>query len=353
MAPIRNAKVIYKEIPQGYPEPGKTTVYDASGTIDLDTVQLPANAVLIKVLVLSIDPYIRGRMRDPKIPSYAVSWPAYPLNEPINTDGIGKIVKSTHPDLKPGDIVRSKLKHEEYTIKTAEELANPFAGVEVIKPHPKVPLSLYVGVAGMPGKTAHNAWRTFAKAKKGETAFVTSGGGPVGSMVIQLAKQDGLKVIASAGSDEKVAFMKECGADVVFNYKTTSTKEVLDREGAINVYWDNVGGETLDLALGAAANFARFIECGMISGYNSKEGVVFKNMVNIVAKRLTLNGFIQWEIEAPWKEDFEKTVIPRLADGTFKYKEDVSHGLEHSGQAILDVQKGVNKGKKIVLVAEE
>ena len=206
---------------------------------------------------------------------------------------------------------------------------------------------------------------------QGETAFVTSGGGPVGSMVIQLAKQDGLKVIASAGSDEKVAFMKECGADVAFNYKTTSTKEVLDREGPINVYWDNVGGETLDLALGAAANFARFIECGMISGYNSKEGVVFKvccglrtcsffcvlmqfqNMVNIVAKRLSLNGFIQWEIEAPWKEDFEKTVIPRLADGTFKYKEDVSHGLEHSGQAILDVQKGVNKGKKIVLVAEE
>ena len=74
MAPIRNAKVIYKEIPQGYPEPGKTTVYDASGTIDLDTVQLPPNSVLIKVLVLSIDPYIRGRMRDPKIPSYAVSW---------------------------------------------------------------------------------------------------------------------------------------------------------------------------------------------------------------------------------------------------------------------------------------
>ena len=85
-----------------------------------------------------------------------------------------------------------------------------------------------------------------------------------------------MKVIASAGSDEKVEFVKSLGADVVFNYKTTKTADVLEKEGPINVYWDNVGGETLDLALGAAANFARFIECGMISGYNSKEGVVFK-----------------------------------------------------------------------------
>ncbi len=113
------------------------------------------------------------------------------------------------------------------------------------------------------------------------------------SLVIQLAKRDGLKVIASAGSDEKVEFMKSIGADVAFNYKTTSTQEILEKEGPIDVYvnrgplsssltvtmfryWDNVGGETLDLAFAYSANFARFIECGLISTYNNTDGVKFK-----------------------------------------------------------------------------
>lgn len=350
MAPVRNAQVIYTGIPEGFPEPGKTTVYDDSATIDLDNVELPPNSALIKVLVLSIDPYMRGRMRDPSISSYA---DAYIAGQPINSDGIGKVIRSTHPGLKTGDFVRAKLNHEEYTIRPVNELGESFFGVEVIQKHPRVPLSVYVGSGGMPGKTAHNAWRTFAKAKKGEIAFVSAGAGPVGSMVVQLAKQDGLKVIASAGSDEKVAFIKEIGADVAFNYKTTSTKEVLDKEGPVNVYWDNVGGETLDAAFGNAATYARFIECGMISGYNSNEGTLFKNIGNIVSQRFSVNGFIQWEIEAPWREDFEKTVIAGLADGTFKYKEDIVRGLDQSGEAILAVQRGTNKGKMVVVVADD
>ncbi|TRM64402.1 hypothetical protein BD626DRAFT_401258 [Schizophyllum amplum] len=350
MSPVRNAKVIYTGIPEGFPVPGKTTVYDESGTVDIDSIHLPPKSALVKVLVLSIDPYMRGRMRDPSIASYSA---AYIPDEPINSDGIGKVIRSTHPGLKPGDLVRSKLNHEEYTIKTVEELGEAFFGVEILKKHPNVPLSVYVGSGGMPGQTAHSAWRTYAKAKKGEIAFVSAGAGPVGSMVIQLAKQDGLKVIASAGSDEKVAFMKEIGADVAFNYKTMSTVDVLNKEGPINIYWDNVGGETLDAAFGNAATYARFIECGMISGYNDKDGALFKNIGNIVSQRFTVNGFIVWEIDGPWKDDFEKTVVAGLADGTFKYKEHLVRGLEQSGDAILAVQRGTNKGKMVVVVADE
>jgi len=122
-----------------------------------------------------------------------------------------------------------------------------------------LPWSLFIGVLGMPGKTAYMAWKEYSQAKKGETLFVSTGAGPVGSLVIQIAKSQGLKVIASAGSDEKVKFMKEIGADVAFNYKTEKTTDILAKEGPIDIYWDNVGGETLEAALDAANTFARFI----------------------------------------------------------------------------------------------
>ena len=110
-----------------------------------------------------------------------------------------------------------------------------------------------------PGQTAFYAWSEFSATKAGETVFVSAGAGPVGSFVIQIAKAQGLKVIASAGSEEKVNFIKSIGADVAFNYKTTNTLEVLQKEGPIDVYWDNVGGETLDAALATATTGARFL----------------------------------------------------------------------------------------------
>ncbi|KAI3608982.1 alcoholde hydrogenase [Moniliophthora roreri] len=110
----------------------------------------------------------------------------------------------------------------------------------------------------------------------GETVFISGGAGAVGVTVIQLAKQDGIKVIASAGTDEKVQECREMGADVAFNYKTMDTAEVLEKEGPLDMYWDNVGGPTLDAALAASATHARFIICGMISAYNNKDGTNLK-----------------------------------------------------------------------------
>ncbi|TEB27710.1 NAD(P)-binding protein, partial [Coprinellus micaceus] len=187
---------------------------------------------------------------------------------------------------------------------------------------------------------------------QGETAFVTAGGGPVGSFVIQLAKLSGCRVIASAGSPEKLEFMKSIGADVVFNYKEEDTLEILKREGGIDIYWDNVGGEVLDAAFEAAKVNARFIECGMISSYNTG-GVPLKNAGHIVTKSLAINGFIVSRLQDKYDAAFYAEVPKLVADGTLKYKEEVFEGLQSVGDAILAVQKGTNKAKAVIRVAPD
>ncbi|KAJ7482969.1 hypothetical protein B0H11DRAFT_1208640 [Mycena galericulata] len=234
MPPVTNARVLFNAIPEDYPIPGKTIVYDTTQSIDLETVPLKGG-ILIKVLVLSVDPYMRLRLRAPEIKSYL---PAFVLGEPLAGGGIGVVLRSELAGVEAGNHVRGGLLHQEYMI------APDLSKLELIERDPKLNWSAYLGAAGMPAETAFTAWKEYSRAKKGEVAFVSTGAGPVGSIVIQLAKQDGLKVIASAGSEEKVKFMKEIGADVAFNYKTTDTREVLEKEGPIDIYWDNVGGTT-------------------------------------------------------------------------------------------------------------
>ncbi|KAJ3548111.1 hypothetical protein NMY22_g1396 [Coprinellus aureogranulatus] len=226
--------------------------------------------------------------------------------------------------------------HQAYTVYPHK------AGLIVLDNKENLPWSYYVGVCGMPGKTAYHAWHEYSQAKKV----------PVGSFVIQLAKLDGCKVIASAGSDEKVDFMKSIGADVAFNYKTTSPLEFLEKEGGIDIYWDNVGGETLDAALEAAHVNARFIECGMISGYNTGGAPITKG-IQIVAKSISMHGFIVSRLERKYDEKFYKEIPKLVAEGKLKYREQVYDGLQKVGDAIADVQKGLNKAKAVIKVADE
>ncbi|KAH0578570.1 hypothetical protein H2248_003717 [Termitomyces sp. 'cryptogamus'] len=284
---------------------------------------------------------MRGRMRSADIKSYAE---AFTLGEPLTGYGIGVVVRSDNTKVKNGDHIYGMLTHEEYSV------CKDLEGLTIIKNEHSLPWSAYVGVAGMPGKTAFMAWKEYSRAKKGETAFVTAGGGPVGSLVIQLAKLDGLKVIASAGSDEKVKFMEAIGADVAFNYKKTKTSDVLSKEGPVDVYWDNVGGETLEAALDAASVGARFIECGMISGYNADMPI--HNLLNVVAKSISMNGFIVFRLEHKYEEEFYATIPQKVASGKLKYTEEVTEGLDKVGDVILAVQKGQNKAKAVIRVAD-
>ncbi|KAJ7844817.1 alcohol dehydrogenase [Mycena leptocephala] len=342
MAPITNARVLFAAIPKDFPIPGETTVYDVSQKIDLDTVPLNGG-FLTQTLVLSIDPYMRGRMRAADVKSYS---DAFILGAPIDGYGVGVVLRSENPKVAAGKHVYGILPHQQYTVLPGME------GLTFLENDAKLPWTVFVGVAGMPGKTAFMGWKEFSRAKKGETAFISTGAGPVGCMVIQLAKRDGLKVIASAGSDEKVQFMREIGADVAFNYKSTDTREVLAREGPIDVYWDNVGGKMLDAALEHAALHGRILECGTISGYNTGYEPVM-NIHLTWAKSLTISGILIFHLQDKYDEEFYATIPKAIAAGEIKYTEEVSRGLESVGDAILRVQQGKNVAKAVVVVAEE
>ncbi|KAF8905369.1 hypothetical protein CPB85DRAFT_1376801 [Mucidula mucida] len=339
MAPTRNAAVLFNEVPTGYPEPGKTTVYDTTPTIDLDNVSL-AGGILVKTLVVSVDPYQRGKMREPETKSYA---PPYFVGEPLYNYGIGRVLRSDHSDFKVGDHVTGQLNFQEYSVFPANTIPTRRTEI-IIKTAEALPWTAYVGAAGMPGRTAFFGYKEFAKAKKGDTIFVSTGAGAVGSMVVQLAKLDGLKVIASAGSDAKVEFLREIGADVAFNYKTTDTQQVLEREGPLDIYWDNVGGSTLDAALGCTKDFARIIACGMITGYNDGfKGQNFKNLWLMFARSLSFNGFLEFNLRRQWIAEFNNSIPQKLASGEIKYREE-----------IRTVWKlGDNVGKSVVVIAQD
>ncbi|RPD53531.1 NAD(P)-binding protein [Lentinus tigrinus ALCF2SS1-6] len=343
MAPVTNGRLLFNEVPEGFPVPGKTTIYDGSQTIDLENVALQGG-FLVKVLVLSIDPYLRGRMRAPEKKSYN---PPFTLSEPIGNYGVGVVIRSENPAVKPGDHLYGFYPFVQYTI---QQDAQAF---RVLDDKPNLPWSAYIGVCGMPGETSYYAWKEYAAPKKGDVVFVTAASGPVGATVVQLAKEDGLKVIASAGSDEKVAFASSIGADVAFNYKTVPTRKVLEKEGPINIYWDNVGGEILEAALDNAAKGARFIECGMISGYNAQTPYGIKNVMQIVTQELHIHGFIVGNLRHKYVDEFYSKFVPRVASGEIKYKEYLVRGLENAGEAILDVQSGKNFGKCVIVVADD
>jgi len=336
----RNACAIFAERPKDFPEPGKTIVYNESQSIDLENVPLNGG-VLIKILYLSVDPYMRGRMNEG--PSYV---PGFVLGRPTTGHGVGKVLRSDNPDIKAGSYVYGGFPHMEYWV------AQDVKSLRVIENKEKLPLTLYVGMIGMAGQTGWMGWKEYAHAKAGETVFVSGAAGPVGSFVVQLAKKEGLKVIASAGSEKKVNFLKEIGVDVAFNYKTTDTREVLKKEGPLNIYWDNVGGETLEAALDNFAIGGRIVACGSISGYNG-EKIGVRNLHQIYAQSLTMSGFITHRLNAKYDDAFYEEVPKLFANGDIKYTEHKVPGLENFGQALLDTLTGRNEGKTVVIVADD
>jgi len=344
MAPVANARVLFSEVPIGYPIPGKATMYDRSQTIDLEHEPLEGG-VLIKSLALSIDPYLRGRMTAAHIKSFI---PPFDLGEPMTGDMVGVVIRSEHLSLETGDHVTAPyLPWQEYSVVKDTHRLRKLPNKEGL------PWSAYLGVIGMPGQTAYVGWKEFVKAKQGETVFVSGAAGSVGSLVVQIAKRDGLKVIASAGTIEKCDFLRSLGVDVVFNYKIESTAAVLKREGPIDIYWDNVGGETLDAAMENANKFGRIIECGMISLYNDPDRYHLKNMIQVIIKQLSFNGFLVRDWCGPHLDRFYEEMPVLVKEGKFRYQEDVTRGMEHAGEGLLEVLKGLNRGKKAILIADE
>ncbi|GJJ15203.1 hypothetical protein Clacol_009479 [Clathrus columnatus] len=328
---VVNKCLLFNKVPDGYPELGVTLKLDSTPQIDLDAPL--KGAILVKMKALGIDPYLRSRMQDPSAKSYVPNF-SFSLGEPISNFGIAVVIRSENPAFQIGDHLYGQF---------------------ILKNEEKLPWSSYLGTLGMPGQSAYFGWKPYSYAKPacGETVFITTAAGTVGAGVVQLAKAQGLKVIASAGSDEKVNYAKSLGADVAFNYKTKSIGEVLDRLGhGIDIYWDNVGGEVLEAALDALNPFGRIIMCGAISGYNTKTQYGIKNLTQVITKRITIHGFIVTDFLAKMGEEFYSEFPKLVVEGKVKHREQLYYGLESAEQALIDMLKGDNIAKPVIVLDE-
>ncbi|RKP11371.1 chaperonin 10-like protein, partial [Piptocephalis cylindrospora] len=214
---VENVKVIYKQIPQGIPKADQDFVIEKEA-LNLDTVEIPAeNGVLLRSLYITVDPYMRGRMRDPKISSYC---PAFIAGSPMNGDVVAEVIRSNSPNLVPGDIVLGGLPWQSYIITQDQEGSGGLINLKTARTAGH-PLSYYLGVLGMPGLSGHSSLLDIGKPKAGETLFISAASGAVGQVVGQIGKILGLYVVGSAGDDSKVEYLKkDLGFDDAFNYKT-------------------------------------------------------------------------------------------------------------------------------------
>jgi NADPH-dependent curcumin reductase CurA len=297
--------------------------------------------VLIRNLFMSVDPYMRGRMNEGK--SYV---PPFELGKALDGGAVGEVIESRAKELKPGDLVTSNYGWRECFLASPKELHQVSREVQ--------PPSVYLGALGMTGMTA---WvgLTLGEVKAGDIVYISGAAGAVGSVAGQLAKLRGCRVIGSAGSLEKVKFLRdECGFDVAFDYKVGPIAEQLKIEApeGIDVYFDNVGGKTLEAALSAMRVHGRIIACGGISGYNDdKPQPGPSNLFNVITKRLTMKGLIVRD----WldrQRDFEREVGGYFRAGQLKNKETVVDGIEQAVGAFLGLFEGKNTGKMVVKLAE-
>ena len=256
MAP--NKTFVFQKIPTGLPVPGQDLVIE-SREIDLETP--PKGGLILDVLYASFDPYLRGKMRDPSIKSYT---PAFEQGSPVANATVSKVLKSDNPDYKVGDLVKGLTPIAEYA-----RVENPAQQmITKINNTQGLDLGIFLGPLGMPGLTAWSSLYKIGQPKKGETIFVSSAAGAVGQVVGQVAKREGLTVIGSVGSDEKLDFItKELGFDGGFNYKKEKPTDALRRlaPNGIDIYFENVGGEHLEAALEHMNEGGRIPACGMVS----------------------------------------------------------------------------------------
>jgi len=314
----------------------------AAENFAVGSVELPApgpGEVLVRNTWMSVDPYMRGRMYDR--PSYV---PPFAIGEALQGGAIGEVVASNSPDLAVGDLVSSMFGWR-------EAFVAPAGACEKLPRIAGVPDQAYLGVLGMPGLTAYAGLLEIGKPQPGETVFVSGAAGAVGSVVAQVAKIKGCTVVASAGSDEKCAWLKSRGIDHVINYKTCGNLLAAVREAApkgINVYFDNVGGDHLEVAIEMAKPFARFVECGMISGYNAEAPVPGpRNIIQVVGKSLMIRGFIVMEFAA-LRPQFLADMGQWISEGRIAWEETVMDGIEQAAAAFTGLFEGRNTGKMLV-----
>jgi NADPH-dependent curcumin reductase CurA len=285
---------------------------------------------------LSVDPYMRGRMNDVK--SYV---PPFALDEPMQGGAVGIVVESRSPNLKEGDTVFHMLGWREQAAAPAEAF-NKVPPLPVADHH-------WLGNLGLTGGTAYFGLLCVAEAKAGDIVFVSAAAGAVGSAVVQIAKAKGMTVIGSAGGADKVAWVRELGADAAIDYKAGPVLPQLQEAApkGIDVYFDNVGGDQLDAAFATARQNARFAICGMIDNYNAGPPPSFRYIMRVIAARIRVQGFIYTDYLSEMA-GFYQDMGAMLAAGQVTSRETIHDGIEAMPDAFLGLFSGGNIGKMLV-----
>lgn len=327
-----------------YPDPMVTTDNMKLVDVDMPTEVSEDGNVLLRTNFISVDPYMRGRMKKGGS-GYAAG---FAIDAPMNGFTVCTVIKSKSEDLKEGDLVHGYFPW----IRVFETAAGGCRKLDMSRMGGASP-SLFLGVLGLTGLSAYFPALDIGEPKEGDVVFVSGAAGAVGSVAGQIFKLKGCKVIGCAGSDEKVAFVKSLGFDAAFNYKTADAGEALKEfsEEGIDIYWDNVGGPMLDLALERMKSKGRIIACGAISQYNKTYETRYglKNMMNVIKKEVKVQGFLLGSYLSRAGEGVA-ALAGWLAEGKIKSKETVSEGFETVAESLVGLFSGKNTGKMIVKV---
>lgn len=337
MIPI-NRQITLASRPVGFP---KVSDFD----LVFSPVPTPAaGEVLLRSAYLSLDPYMRGRMNDAR--SYA---PPIAIGEVITGGAVAHVVESADPCFRPGDVVEGVLGWQEYAVAQGHELR---------KVDPEMaPISTALGVLGMPGLTAFFGLLEICDPQPGETVVVSGAAGAVGTVVGQIAKSRGCRVVGVAGSDAKISWLlDELGFDAAFNYKTSTdylgTLEALCPSG-IDVYFDNVGGAITDAVIRLINSKARISVCGQISQYNLAEPEPGPRWLGqLIVKQAKAQGFLVSSYFPRFREGLEQ-LTKWLKQGQLRYREDIARGIESAPQAFIGMLQGKNIGKQLVQLSQQ
>lgn len=298
--------------------------------------------VLVKSIYLSVDPYMRGRMRGKK--TYVSP---FELDEVITGGVVGKIIASRNSEFLPGDIVEGRLGWSDY---------NVTHGKHIRKIDPTVaPITTALGAAGMPGLTAYFGMLDIGKPKAGETVVISGAAGAVGSVAGQIAKMKGCRVVGIAGTDKKIDYLlRDLNFDAAIHYKQENVYEKLKEAcpSGVDVYFDNVGDDISDQVMRLINFQARIVLCGAISAYNS-EKVEFGPRLQglLIQKSALMQGFIVGDYKERYHEGYAQ-LIDWIKQGKLKFCETVTVGLENTPKAFIGLFHGDNIGKQLVKVDE-
>ena len=331
---MKNTRILLASRPVGLPKRKNWQIE----TVD---VARPGDGeFLAEVLYISLDPAMRGWITDRKSYLEPVR-----VGDVMRALGVARIVESRNPSFEPGDYVSGASGAQKYWLSIGD-------GVEKID-SAVAPLQKYLGVLGMPGMTAYFGILEIGKIKKGDTVLISGAAGAVGSLAGQIAKIKGCRVIGIAGGEAKCRYITdELGFDGAIDYKSGSLHAAIHRycPNGIDVYFDNVGGETLDAALAQLRLNARVVICGAISQYNATEPVRGpENYLSLLMNRATMQGFIVFDFAAEYAKAAQE-MGQWLAQGRIKAREHIVEGLETFPETLLMLFDGRNQGKLIIKV---